>query len=219
MHAVIFDIDGTLLHSAAADDRLYRAAVETVLGPVSFRKNLNEYDAVTDSGILQQILTDNRHTIAEDVFCAVQREFLRQTELHIAFSGPFDEVSGARSMLSRLSASHRHKVAIATGGWRATAELKLQSAGFDVTDIPLATSDDAVERTEIMKIALARLGEPIEAVTYFGDGEWDLAACRRLGWSFVAVGSALGGIESYHDARIEQIGASRDAIANGAEKG
>jgi FMN phosphatase YigB (HAD superfamily) len=28
---------------------------------------------------------------------------------------------------------------------------------------------------------------------YFGDGEWDLAAARALGWRFVGVGSRLKG--------------------------
>lgn len=219
MHAVIFDIDGTLLHSAAADDLIYRSAVEFVLGPVSFRKSLHDYDVVTDSGILQQILTDNPDKIGDDVFDAVKREFLLRTELHITSTGPFNEISGARDMLGRLAASHGHKVAIATGGWRATAELKLRTAGFNLAGIPLATSDDAAERTDIMEIALAGLGKQVDAVTYFGDGEWDRAACHRLGWSFVPVGPALGGIESYHDAHIEPIGTLPGVAVGRANKG
>lgn len=219
LHAVIFDIDGTLLHSAAADDQIYREAVESVLGPVSFRGSLHDYDAVTDSGILQQILADNPATITDDVFGAVKQEFLRRTQLHITSTGPFSEISGARNILGRLTASHRHKVAIATGGWRATAELKLRTAGFDVSGIPLATSDDAIERTEIMQIALANLGQQVEAVTYFGDGEWDRTACHRLGWTFVAVGPALGGIEGYHGALIEQLIARPGAAVDRASKG
>ena len=50
MHAVIFDIDGTLLHSAAVDDALYREAVRRVLGEVQLRPSLHAYDYVTDTG-------------------------------------------------------------------------------------------------------------------------------------------------------------------------
>jgi hypothetical protein len=50
-----------------------------------------------------------------------------------------------------------------------------------------------------MRIALSRLGNRFESVTYYGDGPWDKAACETLGWRFVAVGPALGGIESYID--------------------
>ena len=42
MNAVIFDIDGTLLHSAAVDDALYRKAVQTVLGDVRLRPALQD---------------------------------------------------------------------------------------------------------------------------------------------------------------------------------
>ena len=175
----------------------------SVLGPVSFRKSLREYDSITDTGILQQIFADNSHIADSDVIDAIKDEFLSRTESYIALNGPFTELPGARKLLQRLAGSSNHQVAIATGGWKATAELKLSTAGFDVIGLPLATSDDAVERTEIMEIALARIGQKTDAITYFGDGEWDRAACDRLGWSFVAVGSALGGIESYHEAIIE----------------
>jgi hypothetical protein len=57
-------------------------------------------------------------------------------------------------------------------------------------------------RAEILKIALAGLDRHFDKITYFGDGEWDQAACSTLGWSFVAVGSALGGIESFHEAIV-----------------
>ena len=60
MRAVLFDIDGTLLQSAEVDDALYRKAVHDVLGPVVLRPSLHDYDFVTDSGILTQILADNR---------------------------------------------------------------------------------------------------------------------------------------------------------------
>ncbi len=59
MHAVVFDIDGTLLQSAAIDDALYKKSIESVLGPVQFRSSLADYDFVTDSGILSQVLEDN----------------------------------------------------------------------------------------------------------------------------------------------------------------
>ena len=59
MRAVLFDIDGTLLHSAAVDDALYREAVRVVLGDVRLRPSLHEYEFVTDTGVLRQILDDN----------------------------------------------------------------------------------------------------------------------------------------------------------------
>ena len=106
---------------------------------------------------------------------------------------------GAKAVIQRLRNSETHQVAIATGGWRRSAEIKLKTAGFDIAAVPMATSDDAIERTSIMKFALTSIGEEVASVTYFGDGVWDKQACDTLGWTFRPVGPALAGISSYDD--------------------
>lgn len=197
MHAVIFDIDGTLLESVTVDDSLYKEAVVSVLGNVRFRASLADYDYVTDSGILAQVLEDNAVSLASEGISAIKLYFVRSLRKHISEHGPFPEISGAGNILKSFHASNEHSVAIATGGWRESAQLKLASAGFDRFDFPLSTSDDAFDRKEIMRIALGRLGSDFDSVTYYGDGEWDREACSQLGWQFVAVGPDLGGISSY----------------------
>jgi FMN phosphatase YigB (HAD superfamily) len=198
MHAVIFDIDGTLLHSAAVDDALYRQAVRTVLGEVHLRPTLHDYQFVTDTGILRQILADNEIGGEQEYLEAIRETFVGMLEAHVHHHGPFTEIPGAADLLRSLQSSSAHAVAMATGGWRQSAELKLSSAGIDFTDIPLATANDHHERTGIMELALSSLGDEFQRVTYYGDGPWDRDACRALGWEFVAVGPELGGLESYH---------------------
>ena len=58
--AVIFDIDGTLVESSGFEDDLYVAAVRDVLGDVCIRKSWSTYRHVTDTGILRQIMEENR---------------------------------------------------------------------------------------------------------------------------------------------------------------
>lgn len=201
-HAVLFDIDGTLLHSAAVDDALYREAVRQVLGDVRLRPTLHDYEAVTDTGVLGQILRDN--DIPGDPLDDVRSLFVQLLERHVDANGPFQEIPGASGFLRRLYASVDHAVAFATGGWRESAMLKLDSAGLDWTGLPLASSNDHHERTSIMEIALSQLGGRFEMVTYYGDGPWDRDACLALGWNFVAVGPQLGGIESYDDHEVPE---------------
>ncbi len=197
--AVIVDIDGTLLHSAEQDDRLYRIAVQEILGPVRFRRDLHAYQPVTDTGILMQILEDNRLELTDAVIADVKAEFCAGIAAHFEKHGPFEAVPGARSFLARLKDSATTDIAIATGGWRASAELKLVAAGFDTHGIPLVTSDDALERTEIMQIALDSLQGRYQPVVYYGDGRWDREASRRLGWQFRAVGPELQGIDTFDE--------------------
>ncbi len=197
MDAHIFDIDGTLLDSADVDDRLYRKAVVEVLGDVELRPSLHDYHPVTDSGILAQILVDNG--LDADVEADVRRTFVELFESHFASEGAFPEVPGAREYLRRLQRDPSVAVAFATGGWRMSAELKLTSSGFGIAGIPLLSADDAMQRPRIMQLALQRLGDSVQSVRYYGDGEWDRRACAELGWEFVAVGAAVGGIRSYDE--------------------
>jgi FMN phosphatase YigB (HAD superfamily) len=197
MHAIIFDIDGTLLQSAAVDDALYREAVRRVLGEVQLRPSLHAYDYVTDTGILYQIVADNEIPVEQEPLHEIKSHFVDLLRGHVDENGPFLEIPGASDLLASLRASSAHAVAIATGGWRESAELKLQSAGFDYSNVPLVTSNDHHERTSIMELALGQLGNRFDSVTYYGDGPWDQQACLELGWQFVAVGPELGGLMSY----------------------
>jgi FMN phosphatase YigB (HAD superfamily) len=202
VHAIVFDIDGTLLQSAAVDDALYRASVKRVLGDVQLRPTLHDYDFVTDAGVLAQILADNAIPNEQELLHDIKSHFVEALRRHVDDNGPFIEIPGASDLLTSLRESASHAVAIATGGWRESAELKLQSAGFDYSDVPLATANDHHERTEIMEIALSRLGAQFESVTYYGDGPWDRDACRTLGWQFIAVGPELGGLEHYRSVTV-----------------
>ncbi len=202
MKAIIFDIDGTLIESMAVDTELYFSSIREILGPVVFRDPLSDYDHVTDSGILAQVLDENGHAFDDGVAAAIQSVFVDKINRHIKSEGQFPAIDGAVEFVAKARASGDTRVAIATGGWRQSALLKLESAGFDIDGIPLATSDDAPSRIEIMRTALASLGRNFESITYFGDAEWDRRACRSLGWNFVAVGPGLGGIRSYFEVSL-----------------
>ncbi|MDH3274551.1 MAG: HAD family hydrolase [Gammaproteobacteria bacterium] len=197
MKAIIFDIDGTLIESMSVDTELYFSSISEVLGPVNIRDKLSDYDHVSDSGILAQLLDDNGYTFDDEVAATIQAVFVEGIRRHIMAAGPFPIIDGAVQFVENTRKSDDRRVAIATGGWRKSALLKLESAGFNIHDIPLVTSDDSHSRVEIMRSALAKIGDDFESVTYFGDAEWDQRACHSLGWNFVAVGPELSGIESY----------------------
>ncbi|MDH3337092.1 MAG: HAD hydrolase-like protein [Gammaproteobacteria bacterium] len=196
MKTVILDIDGTLIDSMGVDPKLYFSSIERVLGPVRLR-NLNDYDHVTDSGILGQIIEENGLPSAGELAANVKARFMEGLNRHIEDTGSFPVIDGAVQFIERIRRLTDTRIAIATGCWRESALLKLQTSGFNIDGIPVATSDDSPSRVEIMRSALRMSGSGAGAVTYFGDAEWDQLACRDLGWNFVAVGPRLGGIESF----------------------
>ncbi len=199
MKAIVFDVDGTLIESMSVDSELYFSSINTVLGPVNIRKDLSDYNNVTDSGILAQLINDNGFSFEDEVAESIQAIFVESLRKHIQTVGPFPAIEGAIQMVDKVRHSANTRIAIATGGWRRSALLKLESTGFNIDGIPVATCDNSPSRIEIMRTALSRIGNDFESVTYFGDAEWDRQACQNLGWNFVAVGPDLGGIESYEN--------------------
>jgi len=199
MEATIFDIDGTLIDSFDTDAELYTSAIRHVFGNVNIRSSWSEYKHVTDEGILREILNDNGVRPDRAYIEATKQHFVLLLRSHILTHGPLHEIPGALDYVLRLLASDEHFIAYATGSWRESALVKLESAGFPTAGICLATSSDFEDRVSIMKSALSSAPPSISNITYFGDGSWDEAAARELGWHFMPVGMGIGGQLNYYE--------------------
>jgi phosphoglycolate phosphatase-like HAD superfamily hydrolase len=188
MKLAVFDIDGTLCATNDVDDRCFCGVVVDMLG-LSLEPNWDSFPHVTDSGILDSLWRqhrarapahEEREAFIDAYVAALESELAASPEL-------FREVRGSASLLAALSAAG-WRVAIATGGWRRTAQLKLKAAGLPIDSLH-ATANDAHERTSIFGLA-QRLADPdarCTDVVLIGDGTWDLDTARQLGWRFVGV--------------------------------
>ena len=192
MKYVIFDIDGTLVHSHEFDGACYRQAVQQTLGDVSIRSDWSDYKHVTDEGILREIYTDNQLEFINST--AVRTTFGRFVIEHL-HDNPLScvEIPGARALMETLRKNSLVRVGIATGGWRHTAKAKLDHAKINYEDVSLFSSDDGFRRIDIMDLCRQELGCSPQDITYVGDGEWDKQATETLGWSFIGVGLRLKG--------------------------
>ena len=56
MDAVIFDIDGTLLHSVDIDEMLLTRAIRSAIDDASIRPAYGDYEHMSDAGILWQVM-------------------------------------------------------------------------------------------------------------------------------------------------------------------
>jgi phosphoglycolate phosphatase-like HAD superfamily hydrolase len=192
MHLIVFDVDGTLTRSTAVDAACYAQAVSEHLG-ARIDTNWSSYRHPTDAGILQELLERAGTTSPAQVDVgAVRRRFVDLLSgAFAADPGCCREVPGAAEFIQRLQGMTHIQLAIATGGWAESARLKLRHAEIAVNGIPFASSDDSYSRENILRLACqratAQAGGTFAAVTYVGDGPWDLSAARSLGFRFVGI--------------------------------
>ena len=192
MIATIFDIDGTLVESFGFDDACYISAIREVLGEVYIHSDWSKYKNVTDTGSLRQIMEENKIQEKGQIE-EVRTKFGELVRQYLQNGGKCLQKRGAIHLINKLLAAEDYEVGFATGGWRHTAEMKLQHVGFDLRNIVLTSSDDGDERVTIMKKCLSQLGHCFQRVVYIGDAEWDMQATQELGWHFIGVGARLKG--------------------------
>jgi phosphoglycolate phosphatase-like HAD superfamily hydrolase len=183
----MFDIDGTLVDSYERGSEIYSKVACDVLGIPELSTRWSEYRHVTDSGITSEVL--QRHGGEPHHAEHIQRRFIDELAAATA-DVPMGEVPGARALLAHLHDNPQTQPALATGAWKEAAVQKLGQAAFDADGLPMATSDDADARTEIMLVARERAAQAagvaeFESITYVGDAVWDVHASRELGWAFI----------------------------------
>ena len=195
MQLVVFDIDGTLTDTNVVDGQCYWRAVCEVLGIFGEQPDWTEFRNVTDAGIATELCIRHlgRELSAEEMD-AIGSRLAAFLELALASEDPVaHQIPGATEILSILHNAPDIAVALATGGLRPSAELKLRRAALPFTALPLASSTDAVAREEILLIAAGRATQKharqFTSFIYVGDGVWDARAARTLVWRFIGIGS------------------------------
>jgi phosphoglycolate phosphatase-like HAD superfamily hydrolase len=192
MNLVVFDVDGTLTETTRVDTDCFVRALDRVFGFKEVDTDWSVYKHVTDSGVLHEIHESRvgRGPLVSEV--ARFREHFVTLLTQAWHESPFAGVPGAAECLEVLSESEEYRVALATGGWRDSARLKMASAGMCYDNYPSASADDSIERETIIKLSIERAAQrhgQFDGIVYVGDGVWDARACRNLGLPFIGIGA------------------------------
>lgn len=192
MNLLVFDVDGTLTATNEVDTRCFARSFREVFG-IALDTSWQIYPHRTDSGIIghsfSQHLRRTPTTIELELF---RRRFLilLENEWHAA-PWNFAAIAGATSALTRIAQQRNYALALATGGWRISALFKLEKAGIPAVGLPAAFADDAIERDEITRIAIARARthgqQEFDRVILMGDSDCDVTTAARLGLGFVGI--------------------------------
>jgi phosphoglycolate phosphatase-like HAD superfamily hydrolase len=202
MNLVIFDIDGTLTETNAVDEICFVQAFADAHAITQINTNWTEYRWVTDSGIMLEIFHERFGQGPTDCELSNYKSRLAKLlETHWAKdSSLFAEISGASHALTQLNQDAAWAVALATGCWRVSAELKLRAADIHAEHLPAAFAEDGPSRESILQTAVARAQQSFgqsrfEKIVSVGDALWDVRAASNLGIAFIGVGKGELGLK------------------------
>ena len=197
MHLVVFDVDGTLTDTNAMDAE-WQAAREVLRLPPNHSRWLDEVEHYTDLGIASQYCKAafGRDMMASEIDLFKRRIVAYLDAALLANAECIRAIPGAADVLAAIGSRSDFCAAIATGCFLASAEFKLRKAGLFDGSISMAGCDDAPSREAIMlnaaRKAGAKHGCQFSAITYVGEGIWDIRAARNLGWGFIGIASGDG---------------------------
>jgi phosphoglycolate phosphatase-like HAD superfamily hydrolase len=189
---LLFDVDNTLLWSGGAGGRAMGLAFRDLFGIEDGFREV-EFSGRTDRWILASAL--RAHGIDGD-YHAHELSFLERYYTHLPRTlqeMPGKLMPGFPELLEALSGEPGVRLGLATGNFSRAARLKLAHYGIDGFFAGGGFGEASEERTEVVRLAVARLadGAPGAAAVVIGDTPHDITSATANG--ALAVGVATGG--------------------------
>ena len=192
MNLLVFDVDGTLTATNEVDTRCFARAFVEAFG-IALDTCWHAYPHRTDSGIICHSFSQHFRRAPTSIELDLFRErflILLESEWR-ADPRNFAAIVGAMRAFTEIAQQRGYALALATGGWRASALFKLEKADIPVAGLPAAFADDATEREEIARIAIARARihhqQQFDRIILVGDSDCDVTTAARLGLGFVGI--------------------------------
>lgn len=205
---VLFDIDGTLVLTGRAGARAFLKAFGELFGIDNPQDNFSMAGR-TDPWVLAELAAANGVPADAPELSRFRDVYLRHLEIEIEKPGPRKGLMpGVRPLLDTLAARDDLHLALLTGNYERSAQIKLEY--FDVWQYFRggAFGDDVLDRNTLVPKALASVAAvggpaigPADAIVV-GDTPLDVACARTVGAR--SVGVATG---SYDVASLDAAGA------------
>jgi phosphoglycolate phosphatase-like HAD superfamily hydrolase len=210
MHIILFDIDGTLLHSGGAGQGGIERALELAFGVTAPTEGISTAGR-TDRGIGQDLI--RFHGLEET---AASHERLMEAYLRVLPS----EITrrngvvypGVRELLSRLSSRNDVRLGLLTGNYREAAWLKLRHYGLAGHFAFGGFGDEHADRDDVARQALAAAIEhhAPQAIDHdklwvVGDTPADVRCGRAIGARVIAVATGVFSSEELAESRPDHL--------------
>ena len=209
MKLVLFDIDGTILHTHSAGKRAILQALREVFGTTG--PDGHRFDGKTDRQIVRELMTLAGHGDAhiDAHMDALLERYVRYLRRELQAEKPPHVYPGVREVLDALEARDDVLLGLLTGNLVEGARAKLDVAGFDWTRFRVgAFGSDAERRPDLPAVAKERgealLGHALAGpdVVIIGDTPADVTCGNGIGAR--GIGVATG---HYGEAELAAAGA------------
>lgn len=199
-HLVLFDIDGTLIHSGPGWKETFFEAVSHLLD-APIRNPTMPFAGKTDGQICREILTDlgKNAEMLSSLVDKMMHSYLELAQRKIS-KGTLDVqlLPGVREVLDLFKSDDRILLGLLTGNYQRGSKLKLGCAGIDHYFKTGAWGDDHWERKRLPAFAAKRAKDdhghdfPPDRVVIIGDTILDIDCARHHGAKVIAVGTGRG---------------------------
>ena len=206
MKLALFDIDGTLTDSTDVDDFCMTETFQHFLGN-NVECDWESVSHVTDPVIVRETVERTTGSpCTEEQYAEIKQHFLSLlAEKARTEPERFSAVPGAHAFLEILAA-RGVVIGLGTGSWKASAEIKLNTAGFNFSNYFFAHADLRNSRagiaSNVFAQATAHHGKLPSQWYYFGDGSWDLKTMKQLDWPFI-------GVDVQENEKLQSLGAKQ----------
>lgn len=196
MHCLLFDIDGTLLHSGGAGQGGIERALELAFGITAPTHGIPTAGR-TDRAIGQDLIRFHGLEQSEATHARLLEAYLRVLPSELA-NRQGTVYPGVRELLARLRKRADVRMGLLTGNYREAAWLKLRHYDLAEHFAFGGFGDDHADRDDVARHALAAAAEhhapetiDPSAVWVIGDTPADVRCGRAIGARVVAVATGL----------------------------
>jgi|SRR5579884_3432230 len=197
---VLFDIDGTLLHTNSVGIRAFARTLQSEFNVPNGTDGL-KFAGRTDTGLVRELFVKHGIDVSKKNFQRFFDTYAKWLEPMLAETGG-EVCPGAWALIRELQSMQQPPaLGLLTGNIRLGAEIKLRH--FNLWDVfPTgAFADDHEDRNQIAAIALQRgsqfLGAPLRGkqVIVIGDTPHDIACGKAIGAKVLAVATGISPVE------------------------
>jgi phosphoglycolate phosphatase len=222
VYLVLFDIDGTLLHSGGCGRAATRLAIQEVFGTIGLLDKTNFAGKTDWQIVLESLVSTGINVEQVQIRLQTYNEAVARHLSQIVDSFPVQACVGAAEVVRALRAHPETLLGLVTGTMPALVPIKLRAAGFDPDDFKIgAFGSEGWERAMLPPLALERArihaGRDFapERIVIIGDTPGDIACARSIGARTVAVATGpfkVNELRAHHPDHLFESMADTEAV-------